>query len=77
MLPKTDECLKHLENYEASRQAAIEELLAMKKDIEARLSRLRGAEQPKKSDRKQQTCSKCGQPGHSARTCKTSSERNG
>jgi len=76
MLPKTEECLKHLANYESSRQAAIEELTAMKKDIEQKLSCLLGNE-PKKSERKQQTCSKCGQSGHSARTCKAASEKNG
>ncbi len=76
MLPKTDECLKHLENYEASRNAAIEELQAAKKDIECKLARLQTVE-PKKSGRKQPTCSTCGEPGHSARTCKAPTEKNG
>jgi len=59
MLPKTEECLKHLTNYESSRQAAIEELTAAKKDIEQKLSRLQGIE-TKKSARKPQVCSHCG-----------------
>ena len=75
MLPKTDECLKHLESYESSRQAAVDELTAAKKEIEAKLARLQTAKL-KESDRKRQTCSKCGQPGHSARTCKTAPEKN-
>ena len=70
MLQKSDECLKHLDNYESSRQAATDELLAMKKDIDAKLSRLQETEPQKKFERKQQVCSNCGQPGHSARTCK-------
>ena len=76
MLPKTEECLKHLADYESSRQAAIEELTAAKRDIEQKLSRLLGNE-PKKSERKQPACSKCGQPGHSARSCKGASETDG
>lgn len=76
MLPKTEECLKHLTNYESSRQAGIEELTATKKDIESKLALLQ-ASKPKESDRKRQTCSKCGEPGHSARTCKQAAEKSG
>ena len=62
-----EKALKALDEFEAARQQAVEELTAAKKDIETKLARLeeRGAARPKKVARRN-PCPVCGSADHTA-----------
>ena len=62
-----EKALKSLDEFEAARQQAIEELLAAKNDIESKLIRIGYDGTPPKKDKKTTKCSECGSTEHTAR----------
>ena len=61
-----EKALKSLDEFEAARQQAIEELLAAKNDIESKLIRIGYDGTPPKKEKKTK-CGECGSTEHTAR----------